>query len=162
MSKAKRETDIESSPVELHQISDKSLDTAVLKIVSGQDVVHNDDFGTGDSLLARFQRFAGSYGMEQRGIEWVPLDEREDTPPYRIGVLWFSASTSVPTFALGALAVPGFGLGFVDSMLIIVLMNALGAVPVAIFCSWGPKFGLRQMILTRFFFGYYVAKFRRS
>ncbi|KKY36199.1 putative purine-cytosine permease [Diaporthe ampelina] len=61
---------------------------------------------------------------------------------------------TVSTFALGALAQPVFGLGFVDSALTIVCINVLGILPVCFFSTFGPRFGLRQMVLSRFFFGY--------
>ena len=64
----------------------------------------------------------------------------------------------VSSFAIGALAIPVFGLGFVDSLLTIFFINLLGTTPVAFFSTFGPKFGMRQMILSRFFFGYYGVK----
>ncbi|KAK0748066.1 permease for cytosine/purines, uracil, thiamine, allantoin-domain-containing protein [Apiosordaria backusii] len=64
----------------------------------------------------------------------------------------------VPTFAMGAVAVPIFGLGFLDAALVIVLANLLGVLPVCFFATFGPKFGLRQIVLSRFFFGYYAVK----
>lgn len=69
---------------------------------------------------------------------------------------------AMATFAMGAVAVPVFGLGFVDSVLVILLLNIVGALPVALFSAFGAKFGLRQMVLSRFFFGYYMAKPRGS
>jgi purine-cytosine permease-like protein len=67
---------------------------------------------------------------------------------------------SIASFTMGAVAVPVFGLGFVDSAFIIILINFVGALPVALFCAFGAKFGLRQMILSRFFFGHYMSKLR--
>lgn len=64
----------------------------------------------------------------------------------------------VSSFAIGVLAVPIFGLGFVDGVLTIFFINLLGVTPVAFFSTFGPKFGMRQMILSRFFFGYYGVK----
>ena len=64
----------------------------------------------------------------------------------------------VSSFAIGVLAVPVFGLGFVDSLLTIFFINLLGTTPVAFFSTFGPRFGMRQMILSRFFFGYYGVK----
>jgi NCS1 nucleoside transporter family len=51
-----------------------------------------------------------------------------------------------------------FGLGLWDSLLAIVLWNALGILPVAFFCSWGPLTGLRQMVIARYAFGWDGAK----
>jgi NCS1 nucleoside transporter family len=64
----------------------------------------------------------------------------------------------VSSFAIGVLAVPVFALGFVDSVLTILFINILGILPVCFFSTFGPRFGMRQMILSRFFFGYYGVK----
>jgi len=64
----------------------------------------------------------------------------------------------IATFALGALAVPVFKLGFVDALLTIFFINLLGVIPVCFFSTFGPEFGLRQIIVSRFFFGYYGVK----
>ena len=64
----------------------------------------------------------------------------------------------VSSFAIGALAVPVFGLGFVDALLTIFFINLLGITPVCFFSGFGPRFGLRQMVLSRYFFGYYGVK----
>ena len=64
----------------------------------------------------------------------------------------------VSSFAIGALAIPVFHLGFVDSLLTIFFINCLAITPVAFFSTFGPRYGLRQMVLSRFFFGYYGVK----
>ncbi|KAL2287806.1 hypothetical protein FJTKL_04627 [Diaporthe vaccinii] len=109
-------------------------------------------------LFARVQDFTGRVGVEQRGIERVLPSERTDTSVSKVGTLWMSANITVSTFALGALAQPVFGLGFVDSALTIICVNALGVLPACFFSTFGPRFGLRQMVLSRFFFGYYGVK----
>jgi hypothetical protein len=68
----------------------------------------------------------------------------------------------VSAFAIGALAYPVFYLGFVDTILTIFFINVLGILPVCFFSTFGPKFGLRQMVLSRFYFGWYGVKISRS
>lgn len=68
----------------------------------------------------------------------------------------------VSSFAIGALAIPVFDLGFVDSLLTIFFINCLAITPVAFFSTFGPRFGLRQMVLSRFYFGYYGVKLSKS
>jgi len=68
----------------------------------------------------------------------------------------------VSSFAIGVLAVPVFALGFVDALLTIFFINLLGIMPVCFFSTFGPRFGLRQMILSRFWFGYYGVKLSTS
>jgi hypothetical protein len=143
-----------------------------------ENSVRKEDFTTGDSLYTRLQRFAGKLGIEQRGIERVPNDKRRDSSMSQISTLvspcylsgleakpvrsnaakWLSSNMVVSTFAVGALAIPIFGLGFVDTALTILFMNILGIIPVCFFSTFGPRFGLRQVILSRFYFGYYGVK----
>ena len=78
--------------------------------------------------------------------------------PLPILLQWLSANMAVNTFATGALAWPVFRLGFVDSVLTIFFFTLLGLFPVAFFSSFGPRFGLRQMVISRFWFGYRVVK----
>ncbi|KAJ8126024.1 hypothetical protein O1611_g7615 [Lasiodiplodia mahajangana] len=126
--------------------------------VSGLDSANDSTLTEGNSLYAKLQAFAGKYGVEQRGIQRVPDDERTDTTMSQVGTLWLSANMVVSSFAIGALAVPIFDLGYVDSALTIFFVNILGIMPVCFFSTFGPRFGLRQMVLSRFYFGYYGVK----
>ncbi|EEH10966.1 purine cytosine permease Fcy2 [Histoplasma capsulatum G186AR] len=114
--------------------------------------------GKDEGFLAKLQRFTGKYGVEQRGIEPVLAHERTDTTVLRVGTLWFACNISLGSLAIGVLAVPAFGLGFVDASLVIVFVNILGILPVCWFSTFGARFGLRQMVLSRFYFGYYGVK----
>ena len=62
------------------------------------------------------------------------------------------------SLTLGVLPVAAYGLGFVDAAILIIVFNFLGSLPVALFSSLGPVFGLRQIPLSRFYFGYHGAK----
>ncbi|KAF4925584.1 Purine-cytosine permease fcyB [Colletotrichum viniferum] len=124
----------------------------------GADGVHQEDFEAGTSTYAKLQRLAGKFGVEQRGIERVPEDERTDDAIMNIGTMWCSANMVVSSFAIGVLAIPVFSLGFADTALTIVFINFLGVLPACFFSTFGPKFGLRQMVLSRYWYGYYVVK----
>ncbi|KAI9802252.1 MAG: hypothetical protein M1825_002973 [Sarcosagium campestre] len=128
------------------------------KYVEEIGAVPGETFIVGDTLYAKAQRFAGKFSVEQRGIERVPENERTDLNPANAGTLWLSANMVVSSFAIGALATPVFKLGFVDTILTILFINLLGITPVCFFATFGPKFGLRQMVLSRFYFGYYGVK----
>ncbi|KAI1258421.1 purine-cytosine permease [Xylariaceae sp. FL1019] len=126
--------------------------------VTDLNSVPKEAFSEGNSVWAKLQRAAGKYGVEQRGIERVPSDERTDTSLTHVGTLWLSANMVVSSFAVGALSYPVFYLGFVESALTIIFINAIGILPVCFFSTFGPRFGLRQMVLSRFFFGHYAVK----
>ncbi|KAI9784357.1 MAG: purine-cytosine permease [Peltula sp. TS41687] len=116
-----------------------------------------ETFGVGDNLSAKLQRFAGKCKIEQRGVERVLEHERTDRHSINACTMWLSANMSVNTLALGALA-PVFGLGYVDAVLTIFFFNIFALFPVAFFSSLGPHFGLRQMVISRFWFGYHAVK----
>lgn len=64
----------------------------------------------------------------------------------------------VSSFAIGILAKSLFYLGFADAILVCLFFNIIGILPVCFFSTFGPKFGLRQMVLSRFWFGWWGAK----
>lgn len=64
----------------------------------------------------------------------------------------------VPSFTIGVLGKAIFYVGFVDGILTVLFFNALGVMTVCYFSCFGPKFGLRQMVLSRFWLGWWGAK----
>lgn len=64
----------------------------------------------------------------------------------------------VSSFAIGLLAKSLFYLGVADAMLVCLFFNIIGVLPVCFFSSLGPVFGLRQMVLSRFWFGWWGVK----
>lgn len=98
-----------------------------------------------------------STAFEVTGIERVAEDNRQHTQLWDTMWLWWSANSVVATVALGAIN-GFFGLGFWGSVLVIVIFNALGVLPVAYLSTLGPKTGLAQMPLSRFAFGFQGAK----
>src|SRR5947209_10335133 len=93
-------------------------------------------------------------GIETHGIERVSPKTRTHVRVIDNFTMWLSANLVISTIGLGALAVPLFGLGFWDSVAVIIIFNALGVLPVAFFSTLGPKLGLRQMTISRFAFGW--------
>ncbi|KAI9892550.1 MAG: purine-cytosine permease [Vezdaea aestivalis] len=122
------------------------------------NAVPGESFEVGDSFYARSQRLAGRFKIEQRGIERVPENERTDKSLLDVGSMWLAANMVVSSFALGALGPKVFELGFTDSCLVILFINLLGITPVCFWSTFGPRFGLRQMVLSRFYFGWYGVK----
>ncbi|KAJ5148427.1 hypothetical protein N7448_000005 [Penicillium atrosanguineum] len=115
-------------------------------------------FEYGNSMYAKLQRLGGKIKVEQRGIERVPEDERTDSSYWNIGSMWLAANMVVPSFTIGVLGKPLFGLSFVDSALVIIFFNFIGVLTVCFFSIFGATFGLRQMVLSRFWFGWWGVK----
>ncbi len=95
--------------------------------------------------------------FEVTGIERVAEDDRAHTQLWDTMWLWWSANAVVATVALGSINV-FFGLGFWGSVVVILVFNILGVLPVAFLSTLGPKTGLAQMPLSRFSFGFQGAK----
>jgi len=98
--------------------------------------------------------------IENRGIERVRADERNDKLNYLdMMLLWFSCSAVISTVATGLLAGPSWlGLSVTTGFLAIFFGTCLGAACAAFMGTFGPRLGLRQIILTRFSFGWYGSK----
>lgn len=143
--------DLEKNPPVAQAAADNSSDGAA----------PGESFTYGDSLYAKIQRLAGKLNIEQRGIERVPAAEQTDTSYTNVGSMWLAANMVVSSFAIGALALPVYNLGFVDAILTILFFNLLGIMTVCWFSCFGP-FGLRQMVFSRFWFGPYAIKFCKS
>ncbi|KAK9434390.1 permease for cytosine/purines, uracil, thiamine, allantoin-domain-containing protein [Lipomyces doorenjongii] len=120
--------------------------------------VREKDLAAPNSYFANFQRLALKYRMEARGIERVPEDERIDKTVYSPAYFWWAVNMVLSPVAIGALGISIFGMTFWDSTLTIIFFTIFGTIPVAFYSLFGPEFGLRQMIISRFWFGYHGVK----
>src|SRR5579875_749138 len=93
------------------------------------------------------------HGIETHGIERVSPATRAHVRIRDNFTMWLAANLVISTVALGTLPA-FFSMGLWDSLLAIVIFNALGVLPVAFFSTLGPKLGLRQMTISRFSFGW--------
>lgn len=110
-------------------------------------------------VLRRLQRVAeklSRYSIEGVGIQPLTPHQRTSTQWWSPGLIWFSANVNVLSFSGGTLA-PALGIGMVTSQLSIVLFSALLSLPAAYFSTFGPKLGMRQMVQSRYSWGYFPA-----
>ncbi|KAL1297959.1 hypothetical protein AAFC00_006468 [Neodothiora populina] len=150
--------DLEKNPVDVGVASESDKHPSY---IAEDGAVPGETFTYGDGFYAKAQRLAGKLKIEQRGIERVPEDERTDTgfrALLNVSTMWLSANMVVSSFAIGILAKTIFYLGFVDAILVCLFFNIIGILPVCFFSTFGPVFGLRQMVLSRFWFGWWGAK----
>lgn len=98
--------------------------------------------------------------IESRGIERVLPTERDENLNYLdMMFLWFSCSAVISTVATGILAGPSWlGLSVTNGFLAVFFGTSLGAACAAFMGTFGPRLGLRQIILARFSFGWYGGK----
>jgi len=117
------------------------------------DVTHSGDVEPG--VLVR----EGSYGtqvfeVEPGGAEFIPLNERHGRP-LQLFWTWTSPNMEFATIFVGVLAVAGFGLGFWEAALALVLGSAIGGITQGFLSTRGPRYGVPQMVLSRLGFGYW-------
>lgn len=96
-----------------------------------------------------------SWGVEERGIVPVPDEQRTDRQFYKIFFVWFSMNFNILSFSTGTLGPIVFGLSLRDTCLVILFFNLLACGLPAYFNTWGPRTGMRQMVHSRYSFGYY-------
>ncbi|KAG2116392.1 permease for cytosine/purines, uracil, thiamine, allantoin-domain-containing protein [Suillus clintonianus] len=107
-------------------------------------------FGKLGPLLSRL--FAS--GVEARGVERVPENQRELKNAWNNILMWWSVNTVFDIIPIGVLAQSTFTLSFGNAVATILCFGALGAVATAFIATLGPITGLRTMIITRFSSGY--------
>ncbi|KAN0085794.1 Permease for cytosine/purines, uracil, thiamine, allantoin domain containing protein [Tylopilus felleus] len=95
------------------------------------------------------------WGVEARGTVPVPYEDRRDTQFYKVFFVWFSMNFNILSFSTGTLGPIVFGLGLRDSCLVILFFNIIANLLPAYLNTWGPKTGMRQMVASRYSFGYY-------
>lgn len=120
-----------------------------------------DDYHALAPKGAALNRFLRSELFETRGIERVPRSAQE---PFTLRsalqafVLWVSINLAAVNVTLGMLGPQVFGLGFTDSALCAVFGSFLGSLGVSYMALWGPRGGVRTMVVARFVMGWYPTK----
>ncbi|KIL56924.1 hypothetical protein M378DRAFT_434337 [Amanita muscaria Koide BX008] len=108
-----------------------------------------------ERFLSQWTKRLLALGVESRGIRPVPPEERTDTQLFKLFFIWFSVNCNALAFSSGTIGPVVYGLGLRDSCLTILFFDLLCFAPPAYFSTWGPKLGMRQMIMSRYSFGYY-------
>src|SRR5271170_2357720 len=127
---------------------------STLMATRDQDVPVSDP-GAEPGVLVR----EGSYGtrvleVEPGGAEFIPLNERHGRP-LQLFWTWTSPNMEFATIFVGVLAVAAFGLSLWVAALAIILGSGLGGIIQGVLSMRGPVYGVPQMVLSRFGFGYW-------
>jgi NCS1 family nucleobase:cation symporter-1 len=94
-------------------------------------------------------------GLEKRGIDYIPPDERHGRPNTLL-TFWGASTVTVVAAVTGALTI-AFGLDLQWAILTIVIGNVFGGLFMAYHSVQGPRLGMPQMIQSRAQFGFYGA-----
>src|SRR5919204_6420052 len=101
----------------------------------------------------------GHYGakvaaVEPGGAEFIPLDERHGRP-LDLFWTWMSPNLEFATVYVGVLGIAVFGGSFLSVALGIIVGTAIGSLTHGLLSSWGPRFGVPQMVQSRGGFGFF-------
>jgi NCS1 nucleoside transporter family len=101
----------------------------------------------------------GEYGkrvaaVEPGGIEYIADKERHGRP-LDLFWTWMSPNLEFATIFVGVIPVALLGGSFWTGVAAVVVGTALGSLTHAILSSWGPKFGVPQLVESRSAFGYW-------
>jgi NCS1 family nucleobase:cation symporter-1 len=103
--------------------------------------------------LAGMPTHEGDLSTETHGMEPIPESARYGSVG-RVFTVWFTPNLVPAAFFIGTLVTLDFlKLGFVTSILAIVVGNIVGSYFVALLSTMGPKLGLAQMPAARLPFG---------
>ncbi|MBV8602305.1 MAG: cytosine permease, partial [Candidatus Eremiobacteraeota bacterium] len=98
-------------------------------------------------------RDAAIYGarvaeVEPFGIEPIAANERHGNPGDLFG-LWFSANAETATWSVGILTAALYGTSLRGSIAGILIGNAVGYALLGLLSTFGPRWGLPQMMQSR-------------
>ena len=100
----------------------------------------------------------GVYGdrvatVEPGGVEFIADADRHGRP-LDLFWTWMSPNLEFATVFVGVIPIAYFGGAFWPTVVALVLGTGLGSLTHGILSSWGPKFGVPQMVEARGAFGY--------
>ncbi|GFZ52283.1 hypothetical protein JCM24511_10056 [Saitozyma sp. JCM 24511] len=116
--------------------------------------VRENELVTQKGPIYRWLSKAFDMGVEARGIERVPEDERDGKHTIGLLLLWWSVNSVVSTVPIGLLAQAYYTLTFHSAVAAIVAFTAIGAACCAFIATLGPKTGLRTMVISRYSVGF--------
>ena len=131
----------------------------------------SEEFAVSLGLGGLLRKLALS-GVEMRGLEPVPPEQRTHTKYYNIFTLFGGSFTSIlpfvssvpsqhdqiadlnkPSLSIGTTPTLVFGLSFRDAAIMIVMMHALFILPTLYILTLAPQLGMRQSVQFRYVFG---------
>ncbi len=92
--------------------------------------------------------------VEPTGIEFVTPAQRHGSPRQLFG-LWFSANAEIATWMVGVFAVALYGTSLAGAAAGLIAGNILGFALLGVLATFGPRYGVPQMVASRLAFGRY-------
>jgi NCS1 family nucleobase:cation symporter-1 len=92
--------------------------------------------------------------VEPTGIEFVTPQQRHGSPRQLFG-LWFSANAEIATWMVGVFAVALYGTSLWGASIGLLIGNLIGFALLGVLATFGPRYGVPQMVASRLAFGRY-------
>lgn len=92
--------------------------------------------------------------VEPTGIEFVEPEQRHGSPRALFG-LWFSANAEIATWMVGVFAVALYGTTLPGAAFGLIVGNLIGFALLGVLATFGPRYGVPQMVASRLAFGRY-------
>ncbi|MEO6913812.1 MAG: cytosine permease [Candidatus Baltobacteraceae bacterium] len=92
--------------------------------------------------------------VEPTGIEFVPEQQRHGHAR-QLFSLWFSANAEIATWMVGLFIVALYGTSLRGAVFGIIIGNLLGFGLLGVLSTFGPRYGVPQMVASRLAFGRY-------
>ncbi len=118
------------------------------------NAISEDQIAKKSPLFRWMGRLFSMGGVEVRGIERVPENERSNKHILNLLIFWWSVNSVLTTVPIGFLAQGYFTLSFAHAVAAIVVFTALGAAACGFIATLGPQTGLRTMVVSRYSVGY--------
>ena len=103
-----------------------------------------------EPVQTRWQRWIASIkNVESRGIEPIPIENREQITPSTILhmlLMWFSMTLATNNIVVGSMGTLVLGLSFRDAALCAVFGCLAGNCTVGFISIWGPRSGNRTLV----------------
>jgi NCS1 family nucleobase:cation symporter-1 len=103
------------------------------------------------SELAELGELEKALSVDQHGIEPIPQGDRDSTTWQQFWI-WFGANITPTSWVVGAIG-PEIGLSLVQSIVLMVVGQAAGALIFGFFTLMGQRTGVSQLALGRMAFG---------
>jgi NCS1 family nucleobase:cation symporter-1 len=92
--------------------------------------------------------------VEPTGIEFIRPEQRHGSPRQLFG-LWFSANAEIATWMVGVFAVALYGTNLIGAAIGLTIGNVVGYALLGVLATFGPRYGVPQMVASRLAFGRY-------
>ncbi|KAF9235053.1 permease for cytosine/purines, uracil, thiamine, allantoin-domain-containing protein [Melanogaster broomeanus] len=133
---------------------EKGLPSVDTQTVDEADVAPDQVIAKRFGALGPFLSKLFASGVEARGVERVPENQRETKNAWNNLLMWWSVNMVLTTIPVGVLGQFIFTLTLPHAIATILCFGALGGVATAFIATLGPQTGLRTMIITRYSSGY--------